>query len=214
MLINLTQTDSVLGMYLKELRDVEVQRDRMRFRNNVRRIGSLLAYEISKRLDFEDQKVTTPLGIATCKTLKQQPVIGTVLRAGLPMHDGFLSIFDKADCAFVGAYRQEGSGSSISVELEYLGAPRIDNRVLILCDPMLATGTSLLRSLESIERRGKPREVHIASIFASAPGVAAIQRSRPDLHLWVATVDPELDARAYIVPGLGDAGDLAFGEKL
>ncbi len=214
MLRNLTDPGSVLGMYLKELRDTTLQRDRKRFRDNLRRVGSCMAYEISKQLEFVNESVTTPLGTAPCKVLKEQPVVATVLRAGLPMHEGFLDIFDKAESAFIAAYRREGEGAEVKVELEYVSAPSIGDRVLILCDPMLATGTSLLRSLEAIEKRGKARQVHIAAIFASAPGIAAVQHSRPDVHLWVAAIDPELNSRAYIVPGLGDAGDLAFGEKL
>lgn len=214
MLRNLTKHDSVIGSYIKELRDRTLQQDRRRFRDNVRRIGRCIAYEISKHLDYADESVGTPLGTASCRILKQEPIVATVLRAGLPMHEGFLDVFDKADSAFVAAYRQESVGAAITVQLEYVGSPRIDGRILMLCDPMLATGTSLLRSLDAIERRGKAQQIYLASIFASAPGIAAIQRSRPDVHIWAAAIDPELNSRAYIVPGLGDAGDLSYGEKI
>lgn len=214
MLKNLSESPSVLGMYLRELRDVTLQRDRRRFRENLKRVGALMAYEISKEFEFVLENVTTPLGVAPCKVLKEQPVLATVMRAGVPMHEGFLEVFDRGDSAFIAAYRREGAGAGIDVQLEYVSAPRLDGRTLILCDPMLASGTSMLRSLEALERNGKPKSIYVAAIFASVPGIAAMQRARPDVHIWAAAVDPELNAHAYIVPGLGDAGDLAFGSKL
>ncbi len=206
--------NSALQWCLYQLRSVELQQNRSQFRENLRRVGRFLAYEISKTLTYQALSVQTPLGQSPCCVLAAKPVIGTVLRAGLPMHEGFLDVFDDADNAFVAAYRQEGKGSAISVALEYVGAPRLDGRTLIFCDPMLATATSMLKSLEAVERHGKPTKVHAACVIASTAGVEAFRKARPDVHLWVAAVDPSLNDKAYIVPGLGDAGDLAFGEKL
>lgn len=210
---NLSDEVSVLGPILKQLRSVELQTNRAQFRENLRRAGRCIAYEISKALSYVVEEVSTPLGSSACKVLKEQPVIGTVLRAGLPMHQGFLDVFDAADNAFVGAYRHEGHGSNVKVSLEYAGSPTLDGRILIFCDPMLATATSMLKTLEAIEGHGKPKELHVACIIASHAGVDIFRRTRPNAHLWVAAVDPDLNDRAFIVPGLGDAGDLAFGVK-
>jgi uracil phosphoribosyltransferase len=214
MLKNLSETNSILGAFLRELRDKAIQTDRMKFRNNLRRVGQYMAFEISKTLEFTSVSVTTQLGTASCQVLKDQPVLATVLRAGLPMHEGFLEVFDGADNAFVAASRQEGSAESIAVNLEYAVAPKLDNRLLIFCDPMLATGTSMLRSLEALQKYGTPKRIIVAAVFSSAPGIKAFQKARPDVELWTAAVDPELNSKAYIVPGLGDAGDLALGDKL
>lgn len=214
MLKNLSENNSILGMYLRELRDSRLQTDRMRFRNNLRRVGQLMALEISKTLEYVPEQVQTCLGVATCSVLKEQPIVGTVLRAGLPMHEGFLDVFDRADNAFIGAYRREEPGSSVSVALDYVGTAPLAGRTLLFCDPMLATAGSMLSSLTAVEKHGIPKQIHVAAIFASAPGIQTFQRARPDAHLWVAAIDPELNSKAYIVPGLGDAGNLAYGEKL
>jgi uracil phosphoribosyltransferase len=186
----------------------------MRFRTNLERVGEVLAYELSKTLRFEERVVTTPLGESRSRQLADVPVLATVLRAGLPMYLGALRCLDRAESAFAGAYRVEGTKEDLTVNLDYLAAPDLTGKVLILIDPMLATGNSLVLAYESFLRNGKPREVHIMAAIASRDGVNHIQRSLPEAKLWLGAIDEELNHTAYIVPGLGDAGDLAFGPKL
>ena len=204
---------SIANHFLAELRDVDVQKDSLRFRRNLQRLGEIIATRISAQLSYTPQKVKTPLGEAASQLLRDFPVLATVLRAGLPFHQGFLNYFDQSPSAFAAAYRIEGT-AQVQVQLDYLSAPRLDERVLILADPMLATGRSLVQTYRAMLRFGTPRQVHIAAVIASPEGVAYVAREIPEAHLWLAAVDEQLNDHAYIVPGLGDAGDLAFGSKL
>jgi uracil phosphoribosyltransferase len=208
--------NSIINNFVAEVRNVEVQDDRMRFRKNLERIGELMAYEISKSLDYEKVTVTTPLAEKDTNILVDQPVLATILRAGVPMHQGFLNIFDKADNAFIAAYRKYDKNEDYEIRIEYYSAAKIDDRVLILVDPMLATGSSMVQCLEGLlHGEMKPKKLHLVSIIASAEGVDYVKKklSKYDATLWVGSIDDELTAKAYIVPGLGDAGDLAYGEK-
>lgn len=212
---NLDASPSLFGPWLAEIRDTGLQQDRMRFRRNLERLGEIFAYEISKVLDYEAGEVTTPLGVARARRLRQQPVLASVLRAGLPLHQGLLNYFDLADNAFISAYRKHhGQADTFAVEIEYLSSPPLDDRVVILCDPMLATGSSMVLAYKALLQRGMPRHTHIVAVIASQQGVEFTRANMPDnVTLWLGAVDPELTPRAYIVPGLGDAGDLAYGAK-
>ena len=207
---------SLFGEFLAEIRDVSIQQDRLRFRRNLERIGEVFALEISRVLDYKTVEVETPLGTANCQVLEQQPVVASILRAGLPLHQGLLNYFDRAENTFISAYRKHhGDADSFDVEIEYLSSPSLDNRVVILCDPMLATGSSMVLAYKALLERGTPRHVHVVAAIASKQGVEFTIRSLPEnITLWLGAVDPELTSRAYIVPGLGDAGDLAFGTKI
>lgn len=212
----LSEHASVFNQYIAEIRDQQVQQDRIRFRRNMERIGELFAYEISKTLVYKQALTQTVLGEADCRVLAEQPVVATILRAGLPLHAGLLNIFDKAQNAFVSAYRRHHKDNSFDIHVEYLSTPALDDKVLILCDPMLATGSSMVLSYQALLAKGKPRHTHIVAVIASREGVDYLRKHMPgeNYTLWVGAVDEELTAHAYIVPGLGDAGDLAFGEKL
>ncbi len=211
----LGESPSLLSQILAEIRDREVQQDRMRFRRNIERTGEIIAYEISRALPFSEHDVSTSLGTAQVSVLREQPVIASILRAGLPLHQGFLNYFDHADNAFISAYRKhEGGADDFEVEIEYLSSPSVDGRIVILCDPMLATGTSMVLAYKALLARGQPAQTHVAAVIASESGVRFTQQALPDNTVfWLGAVDPELNRRAYIVPGLGDAGDLAFGAK-
>ncbi len=213
---NLEKTDSVFNQYMAELRDAVIQQDRMRFRRNLERIGEVMAYEISKALEYDDEEVTTPLGIKQIRTMHEQPVIATILRAGLPFHNGMLSMFDQADSAFIAAYRKYDKNEENSeIRVEYFSSPDIEDRVLIVCDPLLATGESIVKTLNGLMEDMMPKEIHIAVAVASQDGLDYVERtmSRLPVTIWVGSVDEELTARAYVVPGIGDVGDLAYGEK-
>ena len=217
--INLAETNSILNQFVAELRDVNVQNDRMRFRRNIERIGELMAYEISKTLDYSTKKVQTPLGVAEANTPDDKIVIATVFRAGLPMHTGFLNIFDKAGNAFVSAYRyyKDKEHRDLDVRIEYIATPDLTNKtVLLVVDPMLATGESLELAWKAFTTKGIPSKLVIACIIASQPGVERIKKvfAEQDVTLWCGVIDPDVDDHSYIVPGLGDAGDLAYGEKI
>lgn len=215
-IINLEKTDSVFNQYMAELRDVVIQQDRMRFRSNLERIGQVMAYEISKSFEYDDEEVTTPLGIKQIRTMHEQPVIATILRAGLPFHNGMLSMFDQADSAFIAAYRKYDKNEEDSeIRVEYFSSPDIEDRILILCDPLLATGESIVKTLNGLMEDMMPKEIHIAVAVASQDGLDYVERtmSRLPVTIWVGSVDEELTARAYVVPGIGDVGDLAYGEK-
>ena len=214
--IVLNQQDSVLNNYLADMRDVKIQRDPMRFRRNIERIGSLMAYEVSKRLNYTTCSVVTPLGTAQVEQPSDNIVVGSILRAGLPMHMGVLDIFDRAENCFISAYRKYTSDDSFEIHLEYVATPKLDDKVLLLNDPMLATGNSLEQTYEALKQYGSPKHTHIMSIIGSQPGVDYLCETLKDepVTLWVAAVDKELNSHKYIVPGLGDAGDLAFGYKL
>jgi uracil phosphoribosyltransferase len=217
--IHLSEQPSLLNQYLKEMRSVDVQKDSMRFRRNIERIGEIMAVEISKQLTYALEQVQTPLAIAEMQVSQDQVVLGTVLRAGLPMHQGFLNMYDRAENAFVSAYRRETIGrrgeTNLEIISEYLAAPSIENKTLILVDPMLATGLSMEVAYKALLSHGMPKNVHIACIFATPQSIQYLQDTMPeDAMLWCAVIDPELNEKKYIVPGLGDAGDLCFGAKL
>ena len=214
MVINLSTTHSLLSNWVAELRHADIQLDRMRFRKNLERIGEVIAYEISKEMEWEEKEVPTPLGVSVCKILKEQPVLATVLRAGVPLHQGLLNYFDKADNAFISAYRKHHRDGSFEISIEYVSCPDIDNRILIISDPMLATGASLVKAIQFLKAEGKPKAIHIVTAIACTVGIEYLRREEPEVKLWCGAVDDELTAKGYIVPGLGDAGDLAFGPKL
>ena len=215
MVIDLSKNNSLLNHWVAELRDVHVQNDRMRFRRNIERIGEVAAYELSKTLQFKNADVTTPLGIAPTQLLTEQPVLATILRAGLPLHQGMLNYFDKADNAFISAYRKHHPDGSFEISLEYLSCPNLNGRVLILCDPMLATGASLVETIQAIQKTYTPAQIHIVVTIASEKGIAHVEKELgADTPIWCAAIDPILNDKSYIVPGLGDAGDLAFGTKM
>ncbi len=210
----LNENNSAANHFIAQLRDVNVQNDRMRFRRNLERIGEILAYEISKTLDFSEKEVETPLGIAKINLAVDQIVLGTILRAGLPMHQGLLNIFDDAENAFISAYRMHHKDGTFEINVEYVSCPSLDDKVLILCDPMLATGASIDLAIKELSEFGTPRHIHVVTAIASTYGVNYIRRLHPRVNLWLGAQDDELTARSYIVPGLGDAGDLSYGSKL
>ena len=213
---NLEKTDSVFNQYMAELRDAVIQQDRMRFRRNLERVGQVMAYEISKSFEYDDEEVATPLGVKEIRTMHEQPVIATILRAGLPFHNGMLSMLDQADSAFIAAYRKYDKNEEDSeIRVEYYSSPDLEGRILILCDPLLATGESIVKTLKGLMDDMSPKEIHIAVAVASQDGLDYVKRtmSRLPVTIWVGSVDEELTARAYVVPGIGDVGDLAYGEK-
>jgi Uracil phosphoribosyltransferase len=214
MVINLSAECSLVCEWISELRDVQVQTDRMRFRRNLERIGEMAAYEISRHLQYVEKEVQTPLGISQCKVLKEQPVLATILRAGLPLHQGLLNCFDKADNAFISAYRKHNRDGSFDISLDYVSCPDLENRVVIISDPMLATGSSLVKTIQYLREEGHPSEIHVVVAIACTVGIEYVQRSEPHVKIWCGDIDEELTAKGYIVPGLGDAGDLAFGSKV
>ena len=213
MVTNLSENYSILCDWISEIRNVEVQTDRMRFRRNLERIGEFAAMEISRKLTYTEKEVQTPLGFSTCKILKEQPVLATILRAGLPLHQGLLNIFDNADNAFISAYRKHKHDGSFDISLDYVTAPELENRVVIISDPMLATGSSLVKTIKFLRDEGSPKEIHVVVAIACTVGIEFVQRSEPAVKIWCGAIDEELTAKGYIVPGLGDAGDLAFGAK-
>ena len=216
--INLSETDTILNQFVAELRDVRIQGDRMRFRRNIERIGELMAYEMSRTLCYSAKNIETPLGTARVRTPDDELVVATVFRAGLPLHQGFLNVFDRAGNAFVSAYRfyKDEAHREVDVHVEYIATPDLSRKTVLLVDPMLATGESLEMAWKAFLTKGTPRRLLIACVIASRQGVEHLRRLFPqdDVTLWCAAVDPELNEHKYIVPGLGDAGDLAYGEKL
>jgi uracil phosphoribosyltransferase len=213
MVINLSQEYSILCDWIAEIRDQSVQTDRMRFRRNLERIGEIAGYEISRLMVYEESEVQTPLGISNSKKLKNQPVLATILRAGLPLHQGLLNVFDKADNAFISAYRKHDRDGSFEISLSYITSPELDNRVLIISDPMLATGSSMVKTIQQLRSEGNPAEIHIVTAIACTVGIEYLRRALPTCKIWCGAIDDELTAKGYIVPGLGDAGDLSFGNK-
>ena len=206
---------SILNTFIAEIRDKEIQKDTMRFRRNIERIGEILAYEISKTMSFEAEKVKTPLGKKPMDIMKNDVVLCSILRAGLPLHQGFLNYFDRAENAFISAFRKHSDPYNFEIEVEYLAAPDLTDKILILADPMLATGRSMVSVMEGLKKLGTPKQIHIACVIGSDEGIAYIDKHLPEhCTLWIATVDQELNDKNYIVPGLGDAGDLAYGQKL
>jgi uracil phosphoribosyltransferase len=213
MVINLSREHSLISNWVSELRDITIQSDRMRFRRNLERIAEIIGYEISKGLPWHEVEVETPMGTHASKRMKDQPVIATILRAGQPMHNGLLNYFDGADNAFISAYRKHNRDGSFEINLQYVSCPDLTNRVLIICDPMLATGSSLVKTIQYLKNEGKPSEIHIVCAIACTVGIEYVRREEPGVKIWCGDIDDELTAKGYIVPGLGDAGDLAFGSK-
>ncbi len=215
MIHELGKENSILNYFLAELRDEYIQKDPMRFRRNLERIGEIFSYEISKKLNYTPKDIQTPLGTANMNVIDEKIVLATVLRAGLPMHQGFLNYFDRAENAFISAYRKYHNDNHFTIEFEHISSPKIDNKILILLDPMLATGASLVLAYEAMLDQGNPKHVHLVTAIASKEGVKHVQRklNNKNIDLWVGAVDDELTSKSYIVPGLGDAGDLAFGNK-
>ena len=213
---NLGAENSLLNQFISEIRNTDIQKDAMRFRRNMERIGEIFAYEISKTLPYENKKITTPLGEVKMDLIKQQPVLATILRAGLPLHQGLLNYFDKADNAFISAYRKHDLEGNFEIQVDYMTSPALRNRTLIIVDPMLATGKSMILAYKELLTMGVPKHTHIISIIAATTGVEYVQKHIPSAKctLWLGAIDEELTAQSYIVPGLGDAGDLAYGAKL
>ncbi len=213
MVTNLSLSNSLVSQWISELRDADVQLDSMRFRRNLERIGEVTAYEISKTLPYKYVETPTVMGEATCAVLESQPVLATILRAGLPLYQGLLNYFDKADSAFIGAYRKHSPDESFEIDQTYMTSPELEGRTLIVADAMLATGASLILALQTLTEYDQPKQIHVVTVIACTVGIEAIARKFPDVHIWAAAIDDELTAKSYIVPGLGDAGDLCFGQK-
>lgn len=214
-IINFGEQKTLISQFMRQLRDKEIQKNRLLFRNNLERIGQIMAYEISKRLQYEQVEATTPLAVAKCDVISEKIVLGTILRAGLPFHQGFLNYFDNAENAFVSAYRKYKEKDDFEIHIEYIASPRLDDKTLILVDPMLATGASMELAYQALLTKGHPAHIHVASVIASRQAVNFISHTFPNdkTTLWIADIDEKINAHSYIVPGLGDAGDLAFGEK-
>jgi uracil phosphoribosyltransferase len=215
MIHELGRNNSIFNQFLCEIRDAQVQRDRMRFRRNMERLGEITAYELSKSLDYNTVDVTTPLGVAHMRVPASYPVLATILRAGLPFHQGLLNYFDQAESAFVSAYRKHGKNhDDFKIQVEYMSCPSLAGRQLVIVDPMLATGQSMVLVYKALLTNGDPAHIHLVALLASEEGIAHVRRHLPEkTTLWIGAIDDELTAQAYIVPGLGDAGDLAYGRK-
>ncbi|MCB0403107.1 MAG: uracil phosphoribosyltransferase [Flavobacteriales bacterium] len=212
--INLGEKNSVFNQFIAEIRNIDVQTDSMRFRRNCERMGEIFAYEISKTFNYHQVDVTTPLGVKEMQLSTEQPVLTTILRAGLPLHQGLLNYFDQAENAFISAFRKHHKDGSFDIETEYLASPSVEDKTVILSDPMLASGASMVVTYKSLLERGTPKKLHVVVLIASTQGINYIKRNLPDnTTLWTGAIDEELTAQSYIVPGLGDAGDLAFGSK-
>ena len=216
MIINILDTkQTILNKFISEIRDVNIQKDSMRFRRNIERIGEVISYEISKTLNYKTETISTPLGTKIMQLPKKDVVLCSILRAGLPLHNGLLNYFDDAENAFISAYRKHISETEFEIKVEYFASPNLDGKTLILADPMLATGRSLASVYEGLKKHGTPKEIHLACVIGATEGLNYIKQYFPeDTKLWIATVDENLNKKGYIVPGLGDAGDLSFGEKL
>lgn len=215
-IINLCDNNSLVGQFMSEIRDKQLQLDRMRFRANVHRLGQIMAYEISKRLQYETVGVETPLGVKQCNVLKDQVVLSSLLRAGLPFHEGFLTYFDRAENAFVSAYRDYPNNSDeFVVQIEYIASPRLDGKTLLIVDPMLATGSSMELAYKALTSKGQPAHIHVASVVATPKAIETVRQHLPEdkTTLWTCDIDNELNEHSYIVPGLGDCGDLLYGVK-
>ncbi len=212
---NLGETNSILNKFIAEIRGKSTQKDSMRFRRNIERIGEILGYELSKNLSFLKTDIETPLGIKSIDLPNNDIVLCSILRAGIPIHNGLLNYFDGAENAFISAYRKHLNDTDFEIVVEYLASPSLENKTLILADPMLATGQSLVETYEAILKNGTPKEIHVVAVIGAKEGIEFLQNNFPkNTHLWIATIDDKLNDKGYIIPGLGDAGDLAFGEKL
>lgn len=214
MIFDVSKTKSIANTFIAELRDENIQKDSMRFRKNMERLGEFFAYEISKSLEYTIQEIVTPLGVSSCEVLTQQPVLATILRAGLPLQQGLLNIFDKAECCFISAYRKVKKSGDFVIQMDYISTPDLEGKVLIMADPMLATGQSMVMCCKELINRYKIAELHIVAAIASTVGVAHVRANLPKAKLWLGAIDEEMTSKSYIVPGLGDAGDLAYGEKV
>jgi len=215
MIVNLSEQHSLVSNWVSELRDINVQNDRLRFRRNLERIGEIAAYEISKQLPNKVVDIQTPLGVHESKVIAEQPVLATILRAGLPLHNGMLNYLDKADNAFISAYRKHHRDGSFEISLEYMSCPSLEDRIVVISDPMLATGASIVKTIQYMKEEGKPKSIHVVCAIACAVGIEYIHREcGTDITVWCGDIDEEITAKGYIVPGLGDAGDLAYGSKL
>ncbi|RXP61376.1 uracil phosphoribosyltransferase [Lutibacter sp. HS1-25] len=211
----LDHQNSLLNKFIAEIRDENVQKDSMRFRRNIERIGEILAYELSKSLSYKSETITTPLGTKIVQSLQNEVVLCSILRAGLPLHNGLLNYFDNAENAFISAYRKHTSETDFEIVVEYSASPNLENKTLILVDPMLATGQSLVSVFEGLKKHGTPKEIHLVCVIGATDGIKYIEEHLPEnTKLWIATVDQKLNSKGYIVPGLGDAGDLSYGQKL
>jgi uracil phosphoribosyltransferase len=215
MVRNLSEQNSLLNQFVMEIRDEQIQKDSLRFRRNLERLGEIMAYEISKELEYEVKEVTTPLGLAKVPVLKEQPVLSTILRAGLPLHQGLLNYFDQAENSFVSAFRKYSKDGSFNIQFDYMTAPSMEGKTLILSDPMLASGASMVMACKALAGKGSLKHTHIVSLIASVEGVEYVKKNlnMDKVTIWCAAIDDELTAKSYIVPGLGDAGDLAYGSK-
>ena len=209
----LTKKNSIANQYISELRHISIQQDRLRFRKNLERLGEIMAYEISKNLTYSKEEIETPLGISEMLTLDEQPVLITIIRAGLPFHQGFLNVFDHADSGFIAAFRHTKKSGEFEIHKKYENTPDLDDKVVVIADPMLATGKSLVLCCKELLSQYNIKELHIAAVIASEEGVQHVRAFIPEAHLWIGDVDNELTSKSYIVPGLGDAGDLAYGNK-
>lgn len=214
MLFVLNKTKTIGNQFLAEMRDATTQQDRLRFRKNQERMGEILAYEISKKLRYVTVEVQTPLGIATVEVPESYPVLGTILRAGLPFHQGFMNFFDKSPSAFITAYRKVKKTGAFVINIDHISAPDLEDKTVIICDTMLATGQSIVLVCKELIAQYNIKELHIAAIIASTEGVEHVRANLPKANLWLGAIDEEMTSKAYIVPGLGDAGDLSFGEKV
>ncbi len=216
MVFELVKNNSIANQYLAEIRDVKIQGDRMRFRRNLERLGEILAYELSKKLEYEEVRVKSPLGVVTMTAMKEQPILIPILRAAVPFYQGILNIFDKADSGFVGTWRVESEADTPpEIEMNYMAAPSLEGKIVIVIDPMLATGKSLVMTIQKLLKHGRPNELHVLSAIAARPGLEHL-RKHVDIPVsfWTGAIDEKLNKQSYIVPGLGDAGDLSFGQKL
>ena len=214
-IINLGKQNSIFNHFIREIRDVSIQKDAMRFRRNIERIGEVFAYEISKKMIYGNNEITTPLGISSESLMIEKPVLATILRAGLPLHQGLLNYFDSSENCFISAFRKHKKGGEFEIKIEYMSSPYLEGKTVILCDPMLASGSSMVLAMKALLSKGKPKHIHVVVTIASSEGIQYFKENLPvrNCTLWLGAEDKEMTAESYIVPGLGDAGDLAFGEK-
>jgi len=215
-IINLGKQNTIFNHFIREIRDVNIQKDAMRFRRNIERVGEIFSYEISKKMTYENNDITTPLGISSESLMIEKPVLATILRAGLPLHQGLLNYFDSSENCFISAFRKHKRGGDFEIKIEYMSSPDLEGKTVILCDPMLASGNSMVLAMEALLSKGKPKHIHVAVTIASSEGIQYFKENLPfrNCTLWLGAEDKEMTAQSYIVPGLGDAGDLAFGEKI
>ena len=212
---NLGKKNTIFNHFISEIRDVNIQLDSMRFRRNIERIGEVFAYEISKEINYTNVNITTPLGVSNESLMLDTPVLATILRAGIPLHQGLLNYFDKSDSAFISAYRKHTSDDNFEIKIEYMSSPDLNNKIVILCDPMIASGSSMVMAMQAILSKGNPSYIHVVGVIASSEGLEYLKENAPvkNYTIWIGAEDSEMNAKSYIIPGLGDAGDLAYGEK-